>query len=221
MLPPNLLYLISDRQLLPVENPIKSLLSLCRTAALAGVDFIQVREKDLECRELCYLTEAILYQVRDTATRVLVNDRVDVALATAAHGVHLRESSLPIALVREWVGTDFLIAASVHSLASAQKVSQQADFLLFGPVFDTPTKRIYGEALGLTALKAIVASVNCPVVAVGGVDATNWRLPIINGAAGIAAIRLWPELSDLAAFVNHFKHTTIESSASNSAIVPK
>jgi thiamine-phosphate pyrophosphorylase len=210
MLPPNLLYLISDRQLLPANSapPFKSLLNLCHQAALAGVDFIQVREKDLTARDLCYLTEAVLHQVRDTTTKVLINDRVDVALATGAHGVHLRESSLPIAAVREGIGRRLLIAASVHSLAVAQQVGPWADFLLAGPVFDTPSKRAYGAALGLPILKDIIAAVTCPVVAVGGIDATNWQWPLNHGAAGVAAIRLWAEIPDLAAFVLQVKQFT-------------
>jgi len=131
--------------------------------------------------------------VRGTATRVIVNDRLDIALAARAHGVQLRGSSLPAARVRPAVPRGFLIGQSVHSAEEAA-AARAADFLLFGTVFATASKPGLSPA-GLQALAAAVRSTAGPVLAVGGVSAVNIPHLIEAGAAGFAAITMFETLS--------------------------
>ena len=155
-----------------------------------GVDMIQVREKDLAARDLLSLVVRIRDLARGTATRVLVNDRLDVAIAAGVDGVHLPASGLPPALVRPHVR---VMGVSTHSVAEAVAAERAgADFVVFGPVFETPGKR----TAGLAALQSVVAAVKIPVLGIGGITATNMDAMMATGAAGIAAIRLFQELDE-------------------------
>lgn len=163
------------------------ILECARRAIADGVDFIQVREKDLEARELLERVQAILRLTRDTRTRVLVNDRLDVALAAGAHGVHLPSDGLPVHLVRPFVD---LVGVSAHAVDEVRDAERGgADFVVFGPVFDTPGKR----AVGLGRLGESCRAVGIPVLAVGGLTEANAALAMEAGAAGIAAIRMFQE----------------------------
>jgi len=163
-------------------------------AARSGVSLIQIRERDLEGGALTALAGACVAAVRDTGARVLVNDRIDVALAAGAHGVHLPASAAPTARVRAMVPRPFLIGRSVHLLdeARAEARSGDVDYLMFGTVFASASKPGV-EAAGAEALAAVAAAVPVPVLAVGGV--TLERLEPIRraGAAGAAAIGLFAE----------------------------
>ena len=133
-----------------------------------------------------------------TSARVLVNDRLDVALAANAAGVHLGEKSLPVEVVAEWRRStgrlDFLIGVSCHSLESARAAERGgADYIFFGPVFATPSKAAFGAPQGIERLREVCASVEIPVLAIGGVNVENARECIAAGAAGIAAIRLFQD----------------------------
>ncbi len=126
---------------------------------------------------------------RRHAARLLVNDRVDVALAAGADGVQRTEVSLPTTAIRGITPPGFLIGASVHSLGGARDaVAEGADFLVFGPVYDTPSKRQYGAPQGLAALEQVAAAVTRPVLAVGGVTPERVREVLDAGAAGVALI---------------------------------
>jgi thiamine-phosphate pyrophosphorylase len=156
-----------------------------RQAVEDGVDLIQIREKDLEARTLLTLVSKILEMTEDTPTRVLVNDRLDVALASGADGLHLPSDGLPLAVVRGLIG---LVGVSTHTLEEVRSAdSGGADFIVFGPVFDTPGK----AAVGLDRLREVTKVTRIPVLAIGGITNENTEQVIRAGAAGIAAIRLF------------------------------
>jgi thiamine-phosphate pyrophosphorylase len=133
-------------------------------------------------------------EARSASTKVLVNDRLDVALAAGAAGVHLGENSLPVESASEWRRSagrlDFRIGVSCHSLESARAAERGgADYIFFGPVFATPSKASFGSPQGIERLREVCATVEIPVLAIGGVSADNAPACVEAGAAGIAAIR--------------------------------
>ncbi len=178
-----------------------------RRASAAGAGWIQIREKDLDTRSLVELARFAVAETRASAARVLVNDRLDVALAAHAAGVHLAEKSLPLETTVEWRRStgrlDFSIGVSCHSLESARAAGRGgADYIFFGPVFATPSKAAFGAPQGIERLREVCASVEIPVLAIGGVNLENARACLTAGAAGVAAIRLFQdaaEPADLAA----------------------
>jgi thiamine-phosphate pyrophosphorylase len=170
------------------------LIARVEAAARAGVHLIQVRERDLDGGPLTRLVARCVGAVARTPTRVVVNERTDVALAAGAHGVHLRGDSLPAARVRAIVPPGFLIGRSVHSVAEVQAVAAEGavDYLLFGTVFPTSSKPGRPSA-GTAMLAAAVRAATIPVLAVGGVRAETAGLIAGAGAAGAAAIGLFAE----------------------------
>lgn len=178
------LCLITDRR-------VRSVVEQCREAVGAGVDMIQIRERDLEGGPLASLVGDVVRLTRGTATRVVVNDRLDVALACGADGVHLRGDSIPPQSARSIVPKGFLIGRSVHHEHEAKASAADVDYLVAGTVFPTSSKTGLTELLGIEGLARICRSVSVPVLAIGGV--TVDRLPGIAaaGAAGIAAIGLF------------------------------
>ena len=196
---------VSDRRSLRVESGQTRetvLIQRVESAARARVDWIQIREKDLPARKLVDLTTAAIRICESASarneTRVLVNDRFDVAWATGAAGVHAGETALPI---RDLVDArrsarlkNFLIGASCHSLDSAIDVAERgADYVFFGPVFETPSKASFGPAQGPAKLAQVCRVVSIPVIAIGGITLENARVCRESGAAGIAAIRLFQD----------------------------
>jgi len=197
-----LICLITSRQTIRASkeraDQFTPLVELCSKAARAGVDLIQIREKDLPTNQLCDLVSAVVDATRGTDAAVLVNDRVDVALTCGAHGVHLRSDSLPTDAARKLVGEDFIIGVSTHSVAEAKLAAEMgASFALLGHIFDTPSKRAYGAPLGLDLLEEAARAVPCPVIALGGIDRSNAAETLARGAAGIAAIRLFSDAEDM------------------------
>ena len=163
------------------------ILAFAARAVRDGVDMIQIREKDLPASELFQLVSRIRDIAAGTKTEVLVNDRLDVALATKISGVHLPAAGLPADRVRPFVK---LLGVSVHTLEEAVTAEHAgANFVVFGPVFDTPGK----SPVGLERLREVVASVTIPVLAIGGVNAQNVDDVLKTGARGFAAIRLFQE----------------------------
>lgn len=163
-------------------------LEQARRAVDAGIDYIQVRERDLEAAQLADLVSAVVAITRQSKTRVTVNDRLDVALACQADGVHLRADSIAPADVRRLAPAPFLVGRSVHSAAEAAD-SRSADYLIAGTVFPTASKP--GAAcLGLDGLTAIVKASPAPVLAIGGVTRDRLVAIAATGAAGVAAIGL-------------------------------
>ena len=191
-------HLVTDRRLAPD-------LAARADAALAGlppgVAAIHLREKDLGGRELLALARALAAVCRARRQRLLVNDRVDVALAAGADGVHLPAAGVPPEDARRLVGVGALVGVSCHSAADVARArAGGASFAFLSPIFDTPSKRPYGPPLGVEALRA-AAGAGLPLIALGGV--TPDRVPALRaaGAAGVAAIRAWLEEPDPAAAV--------------------
>jgi thiamine-phosphate pyrophosphorylase len=186
-------------------------------AAEAGVDWIQIREKDLSGKECSSLTHAALQRAakssagKTAAARILVNDRLDVALAQRAGGVHLGEKSLPLAEARRLIESrgernDFLIGVSCHSLEAARAAaSGGADYLFFGPIFATPSKAAFGAPRGLERLGEICRAVSIPVLAIGGITLANAADCFTAGASGIAAIRLFQDARDVSSLVQSLR----------------
>jgi thiamine-phosphate pyrophosphorylase len=155
------------------------------------VDVIQLRERDLEASALASLTGEIVALARGTACRVVVNDRLDVALTAGAAGVHLRSDSLPPAEARALAPPGFLIGCSVHGLAEAVAVAGDVDYLIAGTVWPTASKGPGAPVIGLSGLAAIARAVPVPVLAIGGVDVSGLAEVARSGAAGAAAIGLF------------------------------
>jgi len=170
----------------------RDLVTRTTAAAGAGVHLIQIREPGLEAGSLASLVRLCLRAVAGTRARLIVNDRLDVALVTGAHGVHLRASSPPARLVRSATPRGFLVGRSIHSETDAVRVSDEGglDYLLFGTVFPTPSKPGTAGA-GMAGLRAAVEATSLPVLAIGGVDGDRVADVAQAGAAGFAAIRFW------------------------------
>jgi thiamine-phosphate pyrophosphorylase len=162
----------------------------------AQLPLVQIREKSLPARVLYKLTARAVEITRGSQTRVLVNDRVDIALAAGADGVHLAARSLPAEVVREICGPEFVIGVSTHSLAEARAArTAGADFVVFGPIFDTESKRAFGEPQGLDKLREVTSELGeFPVIAIGGITRENSASCLAAGASGFAAIRMFEEL---------------------------
>ncbi|HVB56762.1 MAG TPA: thiamine phosphate synthase [Candidatus Acidoferrales bacterium] len=209
---------VTDRRAIGATGSIHCVLERVRAATDAGVDWVQIREKDLAALELSHLAlGAVRIMEPSTArARVIVNDRLDVAVAAGAAGVHLGRESLPASDVVRWcregnAPSGFLIGVSCHSVEEARQAENaEASYVFFGPVFDTPSKKPFGSPQGLARLSEACRSVRIPVIAIGGVDETNGAECLRAGAAGIAAIRLFQEsrnvvaLAEAVARVKHF-----------------
>jgi thiamine-phosphate pyrophosphorylase len=180
------LYLITDRHQVPAG---RSLVETVEAALRGGVRAVQLREKDLPAAQLLPLAEELRALTRHYAARLLINDRVDVALAVAADGVHLGGHSLPPAAVRKLLGPERLIGVSTHHVAEiAAAAAGGADFVTFGPVFATPSKAGFGPPLGLDTLRTACRSSPVPVFALGGINAGNRPLLQACGAGRLAVI---------------------------------
>ena len=177
---------------------MRELREAIRRAISAGVDWIQIREKDLAGGALMELARFAVAEARSASTQIFMNDRLDVALAAGAAGVHLGEQSLPLERVSEWRGAsgraNFRIGVSCHSLESAREAERGgADYLFFGPVYATPSKAAFGAPQGIARLQEICSTIGIPVLAIGGINAANARKCLEAGAAGIAAIRVFQD----------------------------
>lgn len=188
-LPIHFCYITDRHGLAPLR-----LLPHLQAVAEAGVDLIQLREKDLACRDMLAMVKSAVEVSRRTNTRIVVNDRLDMAMAAGAHGVHLGGQSVPPEAVRRHVDKDFLVGVSCHSREEALKAEAGgADYILLGPIFDTPSKRPYGPPLGLNKLSEVASRIRIPVLALGGITVERVRLCIEAGATGVAGIRLFQE----------------------------
>lgn len=172
----------------------------------AGVELIQIRNRALGTRGLLRLTEAAVARASGSASRVVVNDRLDVALAAGAAGVHLGQHSMPARRVRAIAPPGFLVGVSCHSIEEAANAeSAGADYLLLGPVFETPSKLAYGPPLGLEKFGEIASQIRTPILALGGVTPDRVKACADAGAAGIAAIRMFEEADSLSALVSQLR----------------
>jgi thiamine-phosphate pyrophosphorylase len=218
---PILCYVTDRKALASVgDDQIEALLRRLSTAAAAGIDWIQLREKDLSGKELASLTRAAVAQTKQinegngTLTRIIVNDRLDVALSEHSGGVHLGEHSLPVHDVCKWLAAKpdlaerdkFLVGVSCHSVQAALSAARAgADYIFFGPVFATPSKASFGAPQGLQRLAEACSAVTIPVLAIGGITLDNASDCFAAGAAGIAAIRLFQDAENLASVVTDLR----------------
>ena len=199
---------VTNRLSLDSVDPIADLLAKIQLAVQAGADWVQIREKDLPGRALLDLTRAAIAAANEVArvyVPVYVNDRLDVALAAGAAGVHLGGESVPAADVVRWCRSGnappgFAIGVSCHSLEDAREAERaSASYVFFGPVFDTPSKQAFGPSQGVERLAEVCAAIRIPVIAIGGVNEENAGACLRAGASGIAAIRMFQEAQSAAA----------------------
>ena len=190
-LPP--LYLITDRS----QTLGRSLLDVVKAALEGGVRMIQLREKDLSGKELFNLAKELRELTNQFGAKLLVNDRIDVALAVGADGVHLGHQSISVQDARQVFKTSsliphpssFLVGVSTHSLEEALNAqSDGADFITFGPVYITPSKAAYGQPVGTDKLKEAAEAVRISVFALGGVKKGNMEDGLKVGCYGVAMI---------------------------------
>jgi thiamine-phosphate pyrophosphorylase len=178
------LYLVTDRR----QTAGRPLLAVLQEALEAGVTAVQLRERDLPTRELLDLAQALRELTRRYGARLLINDRIDLALAVGADGVHLRADSLPVAAARRLLGPARLIGQSAHTVEDVSRAETEgADFAVLGPAYDTPSKRGYGPPLGLRPFEE-TRDCRIPVFAIGGVTAARVGELRRAGARGIALI---------------------------------
>ena len=187
--------LVTDRRRLAgaggsYDHARRLLLTQLESAVNSGVDFIQVRERDLEASQLAALVQAALSLARGTTSRIVVNDRLDVALSCGADGVHLRADSIPTADARRIVPAGFLIGRSVHGPGEAS-AAEGCDYVIAGTVFPSRSKAAGAAVLGIEGLRAIVRASRAPVLAIGGVTADRFDEIAAAGAAGVAGIGLF------------------------------
>jgi thiamine-phosphate pyrophosphorylase len=211
MLQDPLLYLITRGQTTAgttsATEDFANVLRTVQAAVAAGVDLVQIREKNLNANVLYELSAKAAALTRRSATRLLINDRADIAADSGADGVHLTTSSLPAGVVRRTFGDDFLIGVSTHSAAEGECARRSgADFVVLGPIFETPSKRKYGDPLGLGLLaKACAELAPFPVVALGGLTLGKVAACIQAGAQGIAAIRMLNDPDRLGSVVREIR----------------
>jgi thiamine-phosphate pyrophosphorylase len=199
-----ILCLVTDRRR---RSPIEQ----SRHASRAGVDFIQLREPDLEAATLSALAAGMVEAARGGPARIVVNDRMDVALTSGAGGVHLRGDSISPARARDLSPPGFLIGRSVRGVEEAVLAARYADYLIAGTVFPTASKSGLRDHLGVDGLAAIVKAVAVPVLAIGGVSMERMEAVAGTGAAGVAAISLFDADSDALLLAVHEARSRFDS----------
>lgn len=229
-LDPILCYVTDRKSLSHTTTPLpeSTLIQTIAAIASAGVDWIQLREKDMSAKALSHLAREVSRRTLAGpgdgrgAARIIVNDRIDVALSESTGGVHLGERSLPVDQARRLVESRlkaapqtqpppkiFLLGVSCHSLEGAISAADNgADYIFFGPIFATASKAGMGEPQGTANLAEVCRSVAIPVLAIGGITLENAATCIAAGATGIAAIRLFQDAPDPAAVVKGLRQRT-------------
>jgi thiamine-phosphate pyrophosphorylase len=178
-------YLITDRH----QTLGRKLTDVVREALEGGVRAVQLREKDLSSGELFRLAAELRRLTSEYGARLIINDRLDIALAVEADGVHVGITSVPVAIVRQVMGKGTLIGYSAHEIDEAlQAQADGADFVTFSPVYPTPSKSAYGQPCGVKKLADAVAALQIPVVALGGISLANVAEVLSASVTGIAVI---------------------------------
>jgi len=180
------LYLITDRKLLASNDALPAAVE---ESLKGGARAVQLREKDVGTRELL----GMAYSLREITGRykagLFINGRVDIAMAVGAEGVHLGISDIPVQAARKAAGNDMLIGASAHSVAEARRAEQEgADFVTFGPIYETPSKQQYGKPVGVQTIERVKEEVSIPVFAIGGINRERVGEALKAGAYGVALI---------------------------------
>ena len=189
------------------SKEFQNLFELIAAAVAAGIDLVQVREKSLPTKVLYELVTSAAGITRGSPTKLLVNDRADVAASAGADGVHLSTHSLPVPIVRQSFGNNFLIGVSTHSLVEARTAQDEnADFAVFGSVFQTPSKEQYGAPVGIEELKHVCSELTpFPILAIGGVTEDNFSECLGGGAHGVAGIRTFSDTQRLRSVVEKIR----------------
>lgn len=195
------LLLVTDRHLVRGL----SLSTVLSQAIMAGVPAIQLRERDLPTGELLPLVREIHALAVPRVVPLILNDRVDLVLALNLDGVHLRADSLPVSAVRRLIGPNRLIGISTHSVEEVRRANHdRADYIIFGPIFDTPSKRSFGAPLGLNALADVCRESMVPIFAIGGITSGRVRDVRRAGAHGVAVMSALLTCADIDAAVREF-----------------
>jgi thiamine-phosphate pyrophosphorylase len=198
------IYLITEgestQQNFPQKKP--QILNLIKIAVSAGINLIQIREKKLPARFVYELASEAVKITQKSQTKILINDRADIAFAAKADGVHLTSTSIPTKIVRANFPKEFIIGVSTHTIEEAENAKKDgANFVTFSPIFATPSKEKYGKPQGLENLREVCEKLeNFPVIALGGIDETNYKQVLENGASGFAAIRFLNDEKNLVKF---------------------
>ena len=179
------LFLVTDRH----QAKGRPLVPLLQRVLTAAAPAIQLRERDLSARELVTLALELQAVTASCRSQLLINDRIDVALVLEGVGVHLRSNSLPVSVARQVLGTQRLLGISVHAVEEAVQVeSQGADYIVLGPIYETPSKQMFGPPLGIHTLERACRLVRLPIIGIGGVTAARAREMRRAGAFGVAVI---------------------------------
>ncbi|MGD0883508.1 MAG: thiamine phosphate synthase [Thermodesulfovibrionales bacterium] len=180
------LYLVTDRKLFA---NISSLYNAVEEALGSGVKAVQLREKDMAIRKLLSMAYYMRKLTAHYCAKLFINDRVDVAIAVDADGVHLTRNSIPASAAKKASKGRLVVGVSTHTLGeAADAVKEEADFITFGPVYQTPSKLKYGEPVGINALKEVCSEVSLPVFAIGGIREDRVREVMDCGCEGVAVI---------------------------------
>ncbi|MCG3776205.1 MAG: Thiamine-phosphate synthase [Nitrospira sp.] len=184
-LSPSRLLVVTDRH----QTNGRPLVPLLQRVLAVGVSMIQLRERDLSARELVTLAREVQAVTASARSQLLINDRIDVALALEGVGVHLRSNSLPVPVARQLLGAQRLLGISVHAVEEAVRAeSQGADYIVLGPIYETPSKQMFGPPLGIHTLEKACSLVRIPIIGIGGVTAARAREMRRAGAFGAAVI---------------------------------
>ena len=203
------LYLVTDRH----QTQGRPLISVLARFVDAGGTAIQVRERDLNTGLLIALVQDVQSLARSRRMTVLINDRVDLATAMNTDGVHLRQTSLPVPTVRDILGCSRLIGVSAHSIDGVIQAERQgADFVVLGPIYETSSKREYGQPLGVSMLDRACQLVNIPVFAIGGISIARAREVRGAGAFGVAVISSILAATDVAVATHEMLDAVAEPS---------
>jgi thiamine-phosphate pyrophosphorylase len=179
------LLVVTDRH----QTNGRPLVPLLQQVFTSAVPIVQLRERDLSARELVRLAREVQVVTASHRSQLLINDRIDVALALEGVGVHLRSNSLPVSVARQLLGAQRLVGVSVHTVEEAIQVeSQGADYVILGPIYATPSKQMFGPPLGIHTLERACRLVRIPIIGIGGVTAARAQQMRRAGAFGVAVI---------------------------------
>ncbi|MBF0558408.1 MAG: thiamine phosphate synthase [Nitrospirae bacterium] len=199
------LYLITDRKLFADDD---SFFAAIEAALRGGLRAVQLREKDLPTRELLAMAHGMRALASKYGAKLFINDRTDVALCSGADGVHLGQACIPAYAARKIAGDRLLIGVSTHSLQEADIAEKEgADFITFGPLYQTPSKAKYGSPVGLAALNKVTEQIGIPVFGIGGIRPDSVNEVMECGVRGIAVISGILGASDIAAEAKNYLNT--------------